>query len=226
MNQLKQEPIEIKDEKKEMHEVNFFKPCYNASFIGSILIRDKYSEKEKLNFLKKYEPFSKYWLEAQIKNQSIGKKASFAPTPMVKSSLNQINAKLGTNFIKPNCKYVDFGHFGIAGFPDGIDILSKQILKIRTMRMGSLLPPESEIFIQKERVQVLSLLKIFDCKSCLFVETNPQSVFLEEPNLLYFDEEEYDTIFDRLMEFTWTCRVMSHDEFTELFNRLLFIIFI
>jgi hypothetical protein len=59
-NQLKQEFIEIKDEKKEIHEFNFFKPCYNASFIGFILIKDKYSEKDKLNVLKKYEPFLKY----------------------------------------------------------------------------------------------------------------------------------------------------------------------
>jgi len=131
--------------------------------------------------------------------------------------LERINEEDNFSFIKnKETKYFDFGNFRISGIIDGIDYSGEQIIEIKTRNK---LDSEKSTITNRERIQVLAYLKLFDCERCLFVEYGPDGKMKKE--FIEWNESEFETVVKKLERFTMLSRELKRNEFAKMIESLL-----
>ena len=128
--------------------------------------------------------------------------------------LNKINMDTNKQFVaNKQTKYCSFGSFKISGIIDGIDETNGTLLEIKTRKK---LDSDVNTITYREKIQALSYIKIFNCKSCLFVECGPDGVFKVQH--VEWDELEFQKCVKKLRAFTHFARNLTRRDFLNMLN--------
>ncbi len=126
--------------------------------------------------------------------------------------LEKINKDHKKKFVKINkIEYYDLGAFKISGIIDGIDRDSNQIVEIKTRKTLDL---DKDSISHKEKVQALCYMKMYACKTCLFVESGPDGI--QKTTVVDWDEKEFNIVIDKLTKFTEYAKSLTRKEFENM----------
>lgn len=125
-----------------------------------------------------------------------------------KLNLNEINKDFSFNFVKTRgYDRFDCGAFDISGIPDGVDDLSKTILKSKL---------KNKNISETDKIQVLIYMKIHKCNSCLFVEVGQNDQDMPTSIRYEWDEDKFNHVIERLKDFTINAKTLTRKEFFDM----------
>ena len=131
--------------------------------------------------------------------------------------ITKINNELKYNFIKnKKTKELDFGKFKIRGIIDGLDWDKKVLVEVKSREMFDL---NRNTISDKERIQVMVYMKLFECSRCLFVESGPEGN--QKWTYIEWDEQKFNWIMNKLEDFTNYARNLTEFDYIDLVNQSL-----
>ena len=130
-----------------------------------------------------------------------------------KSVILKVNQDLGYNFLQnKQLKEQDFGLFKIHGIIDGIDNTKRAVIEVKSRNKFD----EKKCTItEKEKIQSLVYMKLYDCDKCLLVESGPEGQRKIEE--IEWDEDKFKRlVLNKLEKFTSYARSLTKDDLDDL----------
>lgn len=126
--------------------------------------------------------------------------------------LNKVNSEKNKNFTQNlEKKVLNYNLFELVGIPDGIDYKERKIIEIKTK---SNLDMSTNTIKNREICQVLAYMSLYNCCSCLFVETGPNNEIKE--TIIEYNNDQFQKILSHLTEICSIARNLTETEYKYL----------
>jgi hypothetical protein len=128
----------------------------------------------------------------------------------------KVNQDHGFNF-QQNKKYMDkdFGSFRIRGKTDGIDHEKRTLIEVKSRNKFD---ASKCTITEKEKIQPLVYMNLYDCDRCLFVVSGPDGK--QKIEEIEWDEEKFNrVVISKLEKFTNYARSLTKEDFKDLIEK-------
>lgn len=133
-----------------------------------------------------------------------------------KNVILKVNQDLGYNFRQnKQLKEQDFGSFKIHGIIDGIDDLKRTVIEVKSRNKFD---SNKCTINEKEKIQSLVYMKLFDCNKCLLVESGPDGQ--QKIEEIEWDEKKFNrVVLNKLEKFTSYARGLTKEDLDDLISK-------
>jgi hypothetical protein len=133
-----------------------------------------------------------------------------------KAVILKVNLDRGFNFHQ-NKQLIeqDFGSFKIHGIIDGIDPEKRTVIEVKSRNKFD---ANKCTITEKEKIQSLVYMKLYDCDKCLFVESGPDGN--QKIKEIEWNEEKFNReVLNKLEKFTNYARSLTKEDFKDLIEK-------
>ena len=133
-----------------------------------------------------------------------------------KNVIAKVNQDLNYNFVKnKQLKEKDFGKFKIHGIIDGIDQTKRTVIEVKSRNKIDF---NKCTIAEKEKIQSLVYMKLYDCDNCLLVESGPDG--RQKIEKLVWDQDKFDRmVLNKLEKFIDYARNLTKKDLDDLISK-------